>query len=181
MKRVRPKCLAGPSRRAMLALILVCAACSGLDVRVTQEPDADLASRETYAFRLAVVPDGNAVDEKIRRAVDEALQARGLRSVQRDQAELVVDWSTAIEERTNYKDPYYAAFYSAERYELGRLTLTLRDPDTDQVLWEGSTEEKLRDVARGYGVNELKFVETNDERYWQIDQRIEALVARFGD
>ena len=177
VNRLRAKFLTG----VVASLLLLCAGCSSLDVRVTQEAEADLASRETYAFRLAVVPDGDAVDEKIRRAVDGQLQALGLRSAQRDQAELVVDWSTAIEERTSYKDPYYAAFYSAERYELGTLTLTMRDPETGRVLWEGSTVEKLRDVARGYGVNELRFVETNEERYWQIDQRVEALIARFRD
>lgn len=155
-------------RRALLVLTLAAAGCSGVDVRSDYEPATDFAAYRTYAW-LPQTPTAQ-VDElvigRIQRAVDAALDAKGLRPVSADEADLMVNQSVSVTEKLRVSDPYYS-YEPYELYREGTLVIDLVDAETRQLVWRGTGQTRLA---------ELKTPEEREERVRRV---VEAILARF--
>ena len=176
----------GASRRraaaALAGLALALASCAGTRVASEQHVE-DLDAFATYAWSPELVasgaPVGAALGPAIRRQVDRALAARGLRPAPPEEADLLVRDEVRVETRLVEKDPYYAVFFTVERHEHGALTLALLDPATGATLWRATGERRLRVASKGYGMFHLEWLETNEERDWSLPELVDAIFGRF--
>ena len=134
-------------RLAALALVSLIAACSGMTVRSQALEGTDFDQIRTYAW----LPRGNyavirpETIDWIRAAVDEELAAKGLTRVVEEDADVRIDEIASIAEKTQVNDPYFA-FEQFETYEEGRLLIVFYEPQTRDVLWQGSAEARLKEL-----------------------------------
>ncbi len=169
-----------------LGAVVLLAGCTAIDVQVEQTPDLDMSPYETYAFESPAppvdVPDRTEVERRsseIQFYLAEELADLGLRQVPREEASLLVADTTSVEVETRYVDPYYASFYTAEKHELGTLTLSFLEPTQGIVLWRGSVTRDLRTSQRAYGVNSLTWVDNPVPPDWDFKDTVRAIVKRL--
>jgi len=177
-----PRTMASPSTslvRALAACLLpLAAACSNVRVQADSTARTDLAAFGTYAYM-----DGSAeseqLEERIEAALDVELAEIGLTRVPRDDARLLVAYDTFVEVETRYLDPFERAFYNHERYEVGTLLLEMIAAEDDRVVWSGTAESQLRVVARGSGLDSVRYEPTDEQPDWKVQEKVERLLARF--
>ena len=148
-------------------------------------PGFDAAAVDTYAWSAPprFVSTTQALDpsllERVRVAIDEELERIGTRRVDKHRASFLVEASLDLELETQSNDPYYS-LYIAEKYEEGRLTVSLYDTRTSRLAWRGECRHRLRYVARTMGGLSPRFVPTSEARDWQIEAMVERVVRRLG-
>lgn len=189
-----------PHARAFLSIgvafaLLVVGACeSPITVAIDVDPEADLASFESYAWisdeplidQVGGVTSGPRVspidDQRIRRAVDTRLTAKGWQRVELAEADLVVSYGVGAAEKTEfyetpgayghygYRHGYgYGGWYAdstvySRTYTEGTLTLEFFDRRTRQAAWVGWASKRLS---------------TSDERGEVIERAIEKILQDF--
>ena len=140
--------------RILLFLIVAAAsaACAGTHPapRYTWDPKADFAPLKTFAwwnppgFQLPhgdSIIDGEFIDDHVRKAVDQSLEAKGFQKVDVANAGLLVSYSsgdTGVADEV--KDPNYAWLtgYESTMYEKSRqMTINIRDR-AKKLIWVGS-------------------------------------------
>jgi hypothetical protein len=173
-----------PGRTALCALALVAGACAPTKIRIESAPGADLAAYDSYDWSperqgsAVADPGGDEfLHERVQRAVDRNLQARGFRRVAEGPG-LLVRQTTQVAVQVLARDPYYTVSV-AEQVEVGRLTLEFLDAKTNRTVWRGSGDRRLRTSALGYGLYRLQFVATDEERSWQLPQTVAAILEDF--
>jgi len=159
---------------ALLALSL--GACASASISTDWDRDADFSDYRTFAWydygddeRRPDRPN-EILDRRIQRAISGELEAKGLEPADAASADLLVTYTTAVDEQvrmytTGYDYGYwrgYRARLGAQRtevvtYEEGTVILDLVDNDADQLVWRGTytsvlggaspTEEKIREAA----------------------------------
>ena len=162
-------------RRAVLALLLLApAACGGLEVRDDYDPAYDFGALATYSWLDREPPatpeeyeaqlgDPPAIDsltaQRVRRAAEEGLAARGLR-VAESGGDVLLSWAISVEEGLEVRSTtyHYGHGYGYGRYgvggvgmtdttvrqvQRGYLVLDLVDPARMEVVWRGSARLDL--------------------------------------
>lgn len=147
---------------AVLFLFLV-AGCVSLQTDSKQDPAVELSDLETFAWFDSKSLPGDDVrvnNERVRKTVRDAivqtLIAKGYRETDTDQADFVVSWFGAIEQKirkehlehlyspygygTLLRDPSLNTEPSRQiaEYEEGTLIIDLLDPVNHRLLWRGA-------------------------------------------
>ena len=169
---------------ALLAVTAMWTSCSAARVRTDVAPDYDFASVRSYAWtRDTGRPEEGAervadreLADRIRTAVSPRLEAVGVDNVAEDDADVLLRQRATVVEEVQENDPYFA-FYTVERYEVGTITIEILDRESGAVVWSGSGRRKLRDVARGTGLNTVRYRETEAERDWQAEAVVAEILA----
>lgn len=169
-------------------LLLGLGACSS----VRTESDLDPVNPDDYVafdtFAWATTPPTEVTGKRVsdpqmslgvRKAVEEALGRVGIFKSERRDASLIVSEGLSSRIRQRSKDPFFT-FYVAERWEEGFLTLEFRDARGDDLVWRGIGSSELRVVARGNGVNRVRFTRTDNERAWPLDAMIDSILDQSG-
>jgi len=173
---------ARPPRIALAHVVLLAlVGCSSIETFSHKEDRTDFDVFRTYAWldiRDAFPTAEPELVARARETADAELRARGMSEVSRDEAELLLDLRADVEPKVRYRDPYFA-FYTIERYEDGTLTVTAIDPVYDRDLWAGTARAELRETARGFGLMEPRFVDTDEERDWPIEAMVRSLFDEF--
>ena len=164
-------------RRLLLSCVVACialACASPIRTSFDRDPTADFSQYRTFAWvgpePLARAKQGTGSrnfvsgldDQRLRRAVDRTLQARGYTLVQNaDEADLAVAYSVGSEEKvrvhqtptsmTTYPYPgryRYGSWYAGstvnvQQYTEGTLSLEVYDQKTEQAIWVGWASKRL--------------------------------------
>jgi hypothetical protein len=140
------------------------AACSTVRVTTDYDPEVDFATVDTYAWldqRSGVEGDRadvtSLLDQRIRHAIDDVLQGKGLALVPRDEARVLVSYHLGVETKLDvntihtgygYGRGWYGAGGSTHttvrEYEEGTLLIDLVDALSRQLVWRGSGEARVR-------------------------------------
>ncbi len=188
---MRETCARTPAARllglgAFLTFALMATACSGVQVvSETSDPDA-LRGIETYSWTSRPAPrdvEGRATYEPdlardAQQRIDEALQARGWQEVRESRADVLLTEHFFVETIERQQDPYFN-YYTSVVEEIGRFALEAIDPETDERVWIGVAESRLRVVSRGVGVDSVNSVASEDERDWKLAEKVEAVLGRL--
>jgi hypothetical protein len=171
MTRVRSGALCSPRRVGAALVALALAACAfPIRTKYEADPAADFAQYRSYAWALeeaapaAGERHGGHVspldEQRIVRAVDEALVAKGYRKLAAiEGADLVVSYAIGIEEKTRvtrypsstirgHPDFGYGEWYSntetrVETHDEGTLSIEFYDRRTKQAVWVGWAQKRL--------------------------------------
>lgn len=169
-------------RSLSLALPLVLAACSGIHV-VAQEPAPGLADARTYAWSPPPSPEDAAGEAALAadllEQVDRGLAERGYRRAGLTDADLLVSVEVAVETRVATRHAYNTGFFTADRFEDGRVRVRLRDAASKTALWQGESVHRLRREAQGYGPYQIQWVETGELRDWKVERVVAAILERL--
>ncbi|HZN62170.1 MAG TPA: DUF4136 domain-containing protein [Planctomycetota bacterium] len=145
-------------KRILCAVLLIplAAACAPISVSFDYDPQIDFSKYKTYAWYLPP-PGTPGVDsltqQRIRRAVDDGLQAKGFRMVEEASADFKVHAMASITERirtqpvsmgVGYAWPhgYVGAMEGVEvtSYEEGTLIVDVIAPATKNLMWRGTAK-----------------------------------------
>jgi hypothetical protein len=153
--------------RLLLAssLLALCAACA-TPVRTDYDPSFDFSGYRTWAWlpqerertgnpRL----DSALLRERILRAVEAELTARGYQKVDPERADFLVGYHVTLEQKLDSYtidrfygySPYwgggvvYAPETVVEAYEEGTLILDVVDPHAQKLVWRGATSRRVYD------------------------------------
>lgn len=171
---------------ACLSLVAVAGlACSTVAVSSDFDPSYDFSGLKTYTW-MSTQPeqtgdprvDNQLTEERIRRAVDEELAAKGY--VKREQpVDFLVAYSAAIERRTDVEvvQDYYgpgwgywgagSSYTTISDYDEGSILLDILDPANKKLIW------------RGVAAAELYFDSTPEERDQRTREAVEKILERF--
>ena len=154
----------------LLPTVLLLAACaSGLQTSSDWNPETDFTAIETYAW----APDGDGnegidqlTDNRVRTAIEAALNGKGLREVPLQQADVAVGYQITTQDQTNYTTTSsgWGGGYGrygrgwggssvavgtsttrATTYTNGTLVIGVFSGQSQDVLWHGSGTTKLRE------------------------------------
>lgn len=168
-----------PLLALVLALLTGCTA-----VQVAGHPEFVVRTRQTYAWSPASLaaletelsgPEETLTVEALRGAVDDQLRALDLVETTRGRCDLVLEAEVLVEAGTRTNDPYFDSFV-AERYEDGRLRLTLRSRRDGELWWSGEAVQRLRITAYSTGGLDLAFQPTNRVREWDVEDLVDDIL-----
>jgi hypothetical protein len=154
-----------PAAIAALLMLVIAGCASNTSVRTISDPDANLASFQTFAYFEQLGTDraqyASIVSERLKAATTRELQARGFRLVE-SEPDLLVNFSGHFQEKvrvtqTPTRDPFlrgdgfggyygyrtglYATFPRYEtdvsEYTEGTLNIDLVDAKAKRLVWEG--------------------------------------------
>jgi hypothetical protein len=149
--------------RVLATALALCAAlaCSTLRVSDDYDPDVDFASYHTYAW-LPDQPgitgrprlDSPLVRERIRKAIDAGLAAKGYRESAQS-PDFLVRYDLTAERRVDvstYDTPYYTRYgyrmtlpeTVVREYDEGSLIIDVADAHQKRVVWRGIGQARLR-------------------------------------
>ena len=159
-------------KNCLLAFLLLffCTACSTVSVDTDFNPAYDFAQLKTYSW----VDDGKApsrdtrinndlIIDRVCRAVESNLAARGFVKVNGKTADFQVSWHGAIEKKLQvdtidhfyspygygslYRDPFWSGrtmrTSTAREYEVGTLIIDILDPAAHKLIWRGSGSKMI--------------------------------------
>jgi len=162
------------SRLVGALLVLGLASCTSIQTRTNYDPSAvqQLDSYRSYAW-LPMKSHSNPsiynpiIQERVHRAVDQELQAKGFRRVEPGQTpDFKVGWHGAVQQKVdvdtidNYYgylwDPWYDPFFGpvgyggsggfetqVREYREGTLILDVVDAGSNKLVWRGTAETEL--------------------------------------
>jgi hypothetical protein len=178
-------------RHGLLLSLLLLGACTVTNLASDAGADAEHPGRspafETYAWSREAPPldgtgqlDEEALLRRTQDAVDARLASIGMfRVADEEDAGLLLAPRLGIEVKLEPRDPYYS-YYSAEKLEVGVLTIAFIDAETHELVGREASRHNLRTAARGIGLNTLQFVSTSEERVWPIEQMVDDVLTRAG-
>ena len=176
---------------AMASLLLTVGACSVAPRVVTDyNPDYDLNRARTVAIvdsdavsNSPAIASDDLLQNRIRRALTAALEARGYQIVEPEQAQLLVSFLVTTENRTRIRDYNLGWSYThcwrcshaltfggdidVDQYPEGTLFIDFIDPASRQLQWRGAVTRRLvpgRSVAARERI---------------VDETVTAIIARF--
>lgn len=147
-------------------------ACSTLRVSTDYDPQADFARYHTYAW-LPEEPgptgsprlDSPLLHERIRKAVDRALEAKGFQRT--ENPDFLVRFDLTSQRKLDV-DTYNAGFYRGygywmslpqteiREYEEGSLVIDVIDREEKKVVWRGIGQRRLRSSGTDEDPEELQ-------------------------
>lgn len=184
--------LAKLTRSSLFLSLVLLASCRTIETRVQDSSGERLREPASYAWvDEAPAPevfdaswhDGARIEDpalssQVRAAVEAELAARGLHPCPPEQAELLLLERAGVHVRFERRDPYFTGSESA-RFEEGTLSLSVFDAASGERLWHSTATSRLRDVAEGYGLYTLRYLETGSPRDWKVRDKVAALLERF--
>ena len=153
--------IASSPAKWLLAVLLAVAACTKYEIQSDRDPAVDFSRYRTFAWmpRAAAPPadqdtGDNAMDNQIYSFVEAQLERRGLTPAPSATADLLVTFRLIRNEgydETNmpyglgWRGMYRASFHtSGDLYVRGTLIVDVVDRKTNQLVWRGSAEGRLR-------------------------------------
>ena len=154
-------------RSALLLCLAACVACSGIRVSTDYDPEADFGSLSSYAWleeRSGVRGDREGItsllDRRVRAAVADELQSKGLASAARGDADLLVMYHLSAERKLDVDviNSNYGAGPGrwnrvgstqtvVREYQEGTLVIDLVDAATRELVWRGTGQTRLREYS----------------------------------
>jgi hypothetical protein len=154
-------------RIAFMGLLFLIAGCSTLNVRTDYELDYDFTSLKTYAWLQGKAPstdiriNNSLIINRVIKAINHELQAKGYRLVEKDKADFYVNWFGGIEEKMRQETintyyggigygygpwtyggfwPAYSQTYDVE-YQEGTLIIDIADSKSKKLVWRGTGQD----------------------------------------
>ena len=153
----------------LAAVVLMLSACSSIKTNWDYNPDINFNQYKTYAWVAAEHDDeyhlDGLMDARVREAVDGQLTQKGLRAVDAQSAQLLVNYLTQVDTKvdvdtftTHYGyHPYAPVGFNwrwgtelgqthtqVREYDVGTLIVDLVDANTKKLIWRGSLEDIIR-------------------------------------
>lgn len=152
-------------------VVMLLTACSSVNTNWDYNPDVNFTQFKTYAW--VQTQSGSEyhldglMDERVRNAVNDQLQAKGLTLVAADKADVLVNYLTKVDKELNvdtFTTNYgYSPFYDpnfigpywgpsanvstqtvVREYNVGTLIIDIVDRKTDKLVWRGSLADTLK-------------------------------------
>lgn len=148
---------------ALLALLTPAVLSAGFKVDVLYDHAADFTKYTTYRWASGPQDDSAAaksMDTRIKRAVDAALAAKGMRVAgEGEETDLLITYYGGIEdslliEGVRYEIAPQVVWTGAEpmgvtrSYEVGTLVFDFADASSEKVVWSGVVTGKARDAGQ---------------------------------
>jgi hypothetical protein len=153
-------------------LLVICSACSSIEAFSDQDPDTDFASYRTFVLGSppAEAPEGlpnySAIaGERINRQIATNLESKGLREVPADEADILVSFQLAGEQRSEIRStgpnsslyyPSYDRWYGVGWYDhnlytvnyvIGTLIIDVFDRTEEKLVWHGWSSTGIYDQS----------------------------------
>lgn len=156
----------------LAAAALLLSACSSVNTNWDYNPEVNFNQYKTFAWATSV-NDGSEyhldglMDARVRSAVDDQLELKGMKQVPQKDAQLLVNYLTKVDTKvdvdtfTNYYgyNPYYPYYgpgwgwgsqigqthTQVREYNVGTLIVDLVDAKTKQLVWRGSIADTIKD------------------------------------
>lgn len=169
-----------------ISLALLSVSCVTSSTEHIDEGRLELFEQRTYAWvdEPLAGPDGSTREDlteltlEARSLLTTALAERGFKGVREGDAAVLMALRLDVTEETRALDPYFAQD-QVERYETGHLSLAAFAPITYDEIWRARSEVKLRTTAQGLGTLRVRWKELDEERSWQLDGLVSAVVERL--
>ncbi len=153
-----------------VALLLLCSACSTLNVNTDFNPEYDFTRLKTYAWldKDSVPSSDTRINNdlmiaRVRNAVEKSLEASGFVKDDGGSADFRVSWHGAIQKKLQvdtidhfyssygygalYRDPFMGGASTrtstAREYEVGTLIVDILDPVHHKLIWRGSGSDRI--------------------------------------
>ncbi|GAA5190187.1 DUF4136 domain-containing protein [Ferrimonas gelatinilytica] len=174
------------------ALGLLIAGCASVRTNADFDTDTNFSSYRTWAWiEPADLEDGKQyhtdglMDQRIRSAITQELNAKGLQQVSVTEADLLVNYLTKIEKKINidtfYSNfgyhPYYYGRYPlytpiqtdtrVREYQEGTILVDLVDAQSKSLVWRGS------------GTDTVKQRQSPEERTEQVNTIVNGILLQF--
>jgi hypothetical protein len=181
-------------RLVAIAILAVAAGCNRYHVRTDWQPGTDFTALSTYEWleRPEGAPprdprvDNQLFADRLREAVETELAAKGYRPADRERADFVLRWDAWVQAR-NDVSTYpgwgfgFGGFHGGpgfwgvgvgtdvyvDQYDEATLVLDVLEPETQRLLWRGTSETRLRDAG------------TPEQRTERIRRIVHAMLERF--
>ena len=155
---------------ALVAVLLFFnSSCSTLSVQTDYNPAYDFSALKNYAWLDTTKAHGtdarinnDLVVDRVRKAVEQTLAARGYVKTDAASADFIVSWLGAIEKKLQvdtidhfyspygygslYRDPFWGGSTrttTAYEYEVGTLVIDILDPVQHKLIWRGTGEDRI--------------------------------------
>lgn len=179
------------TRMLRLAFVLVALsfapACSTVPVSEDYDPEFDFTTLGSYAWlerkpdpESGSLTDNSLVIQRVRRAVDEKMTAKGYRRTEPSRASFLVTHHISVDQKLRVDTTSYgygwgywgygSGMYSdttVRQYEVGTLIIDFIDPKKMELRWRGTGESRLRDR------------QTPEQREAQIKKVVDAILDQF--
>jgi hypothetical protein len=173
------------ARRAWLLLTAVLLSCASFQVDVDYDQAKDFSGYRTFTWFPRAQPqtgdyriDDPLLEQRIREAVEQQLQARGFRKVEDVAPDFYVTYHLSIEQKLDvytvnrgYYGPYgyYVGWPETEvrQYDEGTLVIDIADQREKKVVWRGLAVGRVRQHA------------TPEERTQAVNEAVAAILAKF--
>lgn len=153
------------------ALLSLSTGCSTISVTTDYNPNFNFTALKSYAWLdNGQIPSSDArinndlVIDRVRKAVEQTLAARGYVKTEEGSADFMVSWLGAIDKKIQvqtidhfyspygygalHRDPYWGGMMrstTAYEYEVGTLIIDILDPNQHKLIWRGTGQERISD------------------------------------
>jgi len=170
----------------VLALALVLAACSSVQVKQDWDPGAKFGRLHTWAWQGSTPSvtgnprlDDPLLHERIQSAIDKSLTQKGFTRAGSGKPDFLVTYHIALQQKLDAHTIYtgygpYRGWYGVggaqtvvDTYDVGTLLIDFISPETNNVIWRGSGQSRIQ---------ELK---TPEERQARIQDAVDRILEQF--
>lgn len=136
------------------------AACSSMDIRTDQDPQANLYQYKTFAWSPKSQPregepESSILDQAVKSSVERELAQKGITPASPADADLLINYYGISQTAVTYGagPPGYWAPYDVPPYgptyttREGSLTLQFIDPRTNRIVWQGTAADTISDAG----------------------------------
>ena len=153
----------------IFGILMLFSACTHIPVATDFNKDWDFSTVNSYAWlepeqKLVTDPlvDNDLMAERIRRAVETELSARGMvKTDQSSDPDFLVSYQVSTKEKTRFTQlfhhfghyPYYGHLHfgggfgrgevTVQQYTAGSFVINVLDPKTKKLVWHGVSERQL--------------------------------------
>lgn len=163
-------------------------ACSSITVQSDYDPEVDFSKYGSYAWipeperenKDSITVTDDLLRQRIERAADAALSAKGMRRVPQQDASLLVTEHVSVKQKlrvntTNYgygygRWGYYGGGYTdtqVDQYEQGTLVIDFIDANSKLLVWRGIAQKRLSKST------------TPEENEKRVKQVVDAILAKY--
>jgi hypothetical protein len=147
----------GASGRALIALAILCASCTTIEVSTDYDPAAEFSGLRTWAFADPGQPtgdprlDSSLVRSRILQALESELAVKGYGRAVGVEPDFLVDTHVALSrelEIHTFHQGYHPSTWGTSEtlvreVERGSLVLDFLDPKSRQLLWRGIAQARV--------------------------------------
>jgi hypothetical protein len=185
------------SRLAILiAVALTAAGCSTLKTSYDADPEFDFSTLETYAWKPDPPPKTGdpRVDrdellfQRIARAVDRNLDAKGYKETAIDKADFLIGYYITLEKKVAARTindyygwaPAWGYFYGAYPYgPLGMSETYVYQYDEGTLVLDIADARESRLIWRGLAIDEVTFSRSPEKKEQAVNDAIDKMLANF--
>lgn len=137
--------------------LLFLAACSPISVKTDYDHEVDFGNYQTFKWMAGpksgkrTIAKNSLVDKRIRRAVENELQAKGYRMIDSGKADALLAYHVSVKNKVDvnsYGYRYWRRRVHVHRYKEGSLILDVVDPRMKQLVWRGGASGIAGDIRQ---------------------------------